>query len=201
MPLITVFRGFKVSVSILDAFLTANNLDETFGFPPHKDDSEAISTLLRSKMGAGAGDACVIIPQREAFSRSTLAYVAFCWLHVFVQREIKPEDDLPEIVPSGFLRLKDEILSYASDGGAGLQTSDTSCTGAIGLHIVYTGNRGWTPDVLYERIRVTLRYTLISSCNELSDTEYSPLCAAISAILSSRHSMRGKLTGVTHTDL
>ncbi|KAI0816430.1 hypothetical protein GGR55DRAFT_674631 [Xylaria sp. FL0064] len=152
MPTITLLRGFKVPVTVLDAFLRANNVDDTHGMSPLPDDDQAISALLRDKMGEGAGSARVFIPHREAFSPATLAYVAFCWLHVFVQREVKLEDDLPEIPPSGFFRLKDEIFSFGD--ATEVRDRESSSLGAIGIHIVYTDNRGWTPQVLYDRIKV-----------------------------------------------
>ncbi|KAI0433986.1 hypothetical protein F5Y09DRAFT_297439 [Xylaria sp. FL1042] len=151
MPTITLLRGFKVPVTVLDAFLRANNVDDTHGMSPLPDDDKVISALLRNKMGTGAGNARVFIPHREAFSPATFAYVAFCWLHVFVQREVKLEDDLSETPPSGFVRLKDEILSFGDSTEA--RDSEANVPGAISLYVVYTDNRGWTPQVLYDCIK------------------------------------------------
>lgn len=149
MPTITLLRGFKVPVAVLDAFLRANNLDDTHGMSLLPDQDQEISALLAGKMDTGK--ARVIIPQREGFSLSHLAYVAFSWLHVFAQREVELEEDLPEIPPPAFLRLKNEILSFGAAEG---RDDEDSRVGAIGFYVVFTNDRMWIPQVLSDRVQV-----------------------------------------------
>ncbi|KAI1299015.1 Rhodanese-like domain-containing protein [Xylaria venustula] len=78
------------------------------------------------------------------------------WLHVYAQRKVKLEDDLPEVPSSGFLRLKDEILSFSNATKTQNNHGDDSI-GAIGIYLVFTGNRSWIPQVLYDRTKVVLR--------------------------------------------
>jgi hypothetical protein len=152
MPTITVLRGFKVPVPVLDAFLTAHEVTETEGIPPRDNADRVISTLFRNKMGAGAGDARLFIPQREGYSRSTLAYVAYSWLHVYVQRRIIEDDDLLKIAPASFVKLRDDIMGFAH-GASGFAKTDPSM-GDIGLYVVFTASLVWVPQILYDRIEV-----------------------------------------------
>ena len=135
----TILRGFKVPVAVLDAFLTANGLDETFGTPPLDPDAPEISGLLRNKMNNN-GEACVSIPQREAYSRSTVAYVAYCWVKVFAQREINVEKELPEQVPTAFEDLTREMMAFSNENSISLKDESM---GRIGTFVVFTGSVRW----------------------------------------------------------
>jgi len=52
MGVITVLRGFKIPVTILDRFLVAHHAEPTDGDRPifHRDKPEAASRLLRAKL-------------------------------------------------------------------------------------------------------------------------------------------------------
>jgi hypothetical protein len=96
----------------------------------------------------GSGEARIFIPQREGFSPSMFAYVAFCWVHAFAQYELQLEDSLPEIPPAGFEELKQEMLAVTA-------VSQNDAAAKIGLYLVYTSNRNWAPQELYDRIQVS----------------------------------------------
>lgn len=150
MTLTTVLRGFKVSVAVLHAFLAANGLDETFGYPPLDPDASAISALLRTKMGTSGSNAWVVIPQREVYNRSTVAYIAYRWIKVFAQREILLDEDLPEEAPAEFNALREEVSSFAKDSEGSTDGKYTKML-KMGLFVVFTGNLSWLPQELQER--------------------------------------------------
>lgn len=80
MSVTTVLRGFKVLLPVLDAFLLANSIWETetlcAGIPPsYKEDPDSVSTLLRSKVGAGDTKTRVFIPYRMGLDAAECAYV------------------------------------------------------------------------------------------------------------------------------
>jgi hypothetical protein len=80
----TIIHGFKVSVTALDAFLSANNVDETYGAPPFYEehpDEDPISKLLFSKVSQHGPDADknrfrVLIPSIAGMGRAETAYIA-----------------------------------------------------------------------------------------------------------------------------
>lgn len=167
----TLLRGFKVSITILDAFLAANCVPETFGTPPfYRDhpDHDSISKLLHSKITDLGGTAererfRVMIPSRAPYNSSRVAYITYCWATVYAHREIDLEHDLPAEVPDGFEDLRQEILS--SGDGVGLDDLDKiPDEGRMGLYMVYTFEiRGsFTPVELLDRKKVCA---------------YQPLCA------------------------
>lgn len=149
----TILRGFKVPVVVLDAFLIANGVDETSGYPPLERGASNICTLLHTKMGSSNYHACVVIPQHEAFNNSDMAYVAYSWVKVFAQRELRLHEELPEEVPTAFNTLRQEILGFSSEINDGTPGDDS--TSRIGLFVVVTGNRSWLPAELRERDRVS----------------------------------------------
>lgn len=155
MPSITVLRGFKLPVAVLDAFLIANGLMETFGRPSLPGPADDIEKLLRSKMGDGEHSAQVFIPQHRSFDPSSVCYVAYAWRKVFAQRELHLAEDLPEAVPAPFLALREELLSFADREGTGVIQRDEGRFGAFGLFVVFAEDRSWIPDELWERNKVS----------------------------------------------
>lgn len=119
MPVITVLRGFKVSIPTLDAFLHANGLDETYGISPfyHEQPDDPVSQLFHSKLGVDDPEkkTRLIIPHRRNMDYSTVAYVAYTWIMVFAHRELPPDDDWND-VPAGFEDLRRDILEFAGRG-------------------------------------------------------------------------------------
>ncbi|KAL2156147.1 hypothetical protein VTH82DRAFT_892 [Thermothelomyces myriococcoides] len=111
-PVTTILRGFKVPVAVLDRFLQANGIDETYGWPPRYNTLDEPSKLLRTKLGDAKTR--LFIPHRLGHQLSTFAYVAYDWIFVFAQRRILPEELLPS-PPSGFVELCYEIIRYASE--------------------------------------------------------------------------------------
>lgn len=165
----TILRGFKVSVAVLDAFLAANGVDETYGTPPfyqHHPDKDPISVLLYDKITAAGGTADkdkfrVMIPSREGHNLSPVAYVTYAWVTVYAHRELRLDDDLPVEVPAGFEELRNEILSV----GDGIVDSDkVADEGRMGLFIVYTHDiRGlYIPKECIERSKVSVLYIPLS---------------------------------------
>lgn len=162
MPVIAVLRGFRVAVPTFDAFLDANGVDETYGQPPshfyEQYPKDPISQLFHAKLG-GENDknnnqTRLFMPQREAKGPATYAYIAYTWVIVYAQRELRLDEgeDLPKEVPPGFDELRKEILSFASP--------DTTKTGAdqgehhIGLFVVFSMEAAYTPEVLRARYDV-----------------------------------------------
>ncbi|KAK4235184.1 hypothetical protein C8A03DRAFT_18030 [Achaetomium macrosporum] len=111
-PVTTILRGFKVPVAVLDRFLQANGIDETYGWPPHYKMLDEPSKLLRTKLGDAKTR--LFIPHRLGYYKSTFAYIACDWIFVFAQRKILPKE-LPETAPPGFAELCNEIIGYANE--------------------------------------------------------------------------------------
>ncbi|KFA45617.1 hypothetical protein S40293_08619 [Stachybotrys chartarum IBT 40293] len=154
MTLTTVLRGFKVPVAVLDVFLAANGLDETFGYPSLDPDASGISALLRTKMGTGGSNASV----------------------VFAQREILLDEDLPEEAPTKFITLREEVSSFARDLNCGTDGKDSKMF-KMGLFVVFTESLSWVPRELQERHKqLNVRFSQSnaihsrpSGCYHLSD--------------------------------
>lgn len=147
MPAITVLRGFKVSVSTLDAFLDANHCSETYGHPPYYPDHPDLVTseLLFSKMGE-SGDKNnyrVIIPQREGYNHADTAYITYSWFMVHSQRELR-DDDLPAEAPPAFDSLRKEVLSFS-------KTPNDQTNGQMGTYIVFTQEGHYLPEYMQQR--------------------------------------------------
>lgn len=148
MPAVTVLRGFKVSISTLDAFLHANGVDSTYGAPPfyeYHPDSDPVSKLLFSKMGK-AGDKTnyrLIIPQCEGHSPADTAYITYCWFMVYAQRELR-DSDLPSEVPPAFNSLRDDVLSFSKNPRDGID-------GQMGCYVVFTYERNYMPEEMYRQ--------------------------------------------------
>ncbi|KAK4041337.1 hypothetical protein C8A01DRAFT_14913 [Parachaetomium inaequale] len=139
----TVLRGFKVSTAVLDAFLAANGLDETYGAPPfyqHHPDNDRISVLLHTKIAKvdAAADKKrfrVMMPAREGHGNSEVAYITHSWVSVYAHRELNMDEDLPADVPAGFEELRQEVLSFC---GAVPDAHKMREEGRMGLYVVYT---------------------------------------------------------------
>ncbi|KAI1274245.1 hypothetical protein F5Y07DRAFT_219362 [Xylaria sp. FL0933] len=155
MPVITLLRGFKVHYAVLDAFLMANGLIETFGSPPIGNEYNDIAKLLHSKMGdayVGKG-ARVVVPSHGSGYSSMFAYVAYSWMHIYAHRELQLETQLPEDCPVEFEELRREILSFEDDKNVkSWQRSKES--GRMGLYVVYTDSQNWFPKTLLEPVEV-----------------------------------------------
>lgn len=103
MFVVTVLRGFKVPLAVLDAFLLANDVYESeclcSGIPPFYDeDDDQVTTLLRKKVGSGDTKTRVFVPAREGYSQATSGYIAYDWKIVFAQRRFD-DGDLAEHPP------------------------------------------------------------------------------------------------------
>ncbi len=111
-PVTTILRGFKVPVAVIDRFLEANGIDETYGWPPRYDTLDEPSKLLRTQLGGTKTR--LFIPHRLGHQLSAFAYVAYDWIFVFAQRKILPEELAPT-PPPGFAELCNEIIRGASE--------------------------------------------------------------------------------------
>lgn len=148
---IAILRGLKVRVSVLDRFLCANHVDETFGIPPFYDvDPDKQSRLLRSK--ARDTRTRIFVPSIVDHGASNFAYVAYTWEMIYAQKEISLDQQLPENPPEGWDALKDEILSFSHDIDA---TWRESGHGKIGLFIVVSDDRTYVPSSILKRITVS----------------------------------------------
>lgn len=166
----TLLRGFKVSIPVLDAFLAANRVPETFGTPPFSrdhPDNDSISKLLYSRITEAEGSADknrfrVVIPSRAPYNASRVAYVTYAWATVYAHREVDLENDIPAEIPEGFEDLRQEILAHG-DGVNGVHDSDkVPDDGKLGVYMVYTFEiRGSiTPTELLDRKKVRCTSTL-----------------------------------------
>lgn len=161
----TLLRGFKISVTLLDAFLAANRVPETFGTPPYCRDHphhDSTSKLLYSRFLALGGSRDVdpvrfrlVIPSRAPYNASRVAYVTYSWVTVFAHREVDLETDLSGDPPEAFEELRQEILSAAD--GMMIDSSDKIADeGKMGVYMAYTFEiRGsFTPPELLDRKKV-----------------------------------------------
>ncbi|KAK4095891.1 hypothetical protein N658DRAFT_459610 [Parathielavia hyrcaniae] len=136
MGLVTLLRGFKVPIAVLDRFLAAHDVQETehippYLFPPHlfrgRDGTSAStpqldpqSAFFRARLAASNPDPAsleavrLFIPHRRGQDRSAYGYVAYAFVMVFGQRYVDLAIELPEQAPPGFAALRREVL------GAGL---------------------------------------------------------------------------------
>jgi hypothetical protein len=177
MGITTILRGFKVPVPVLDLFLRANGVMETWGSPPFYDrDLDEPSKLLRAKMGTGNTKTRLFIPYRMGQQRSTFAYIAYDWVMVFAQRKINLAKELPDRAPPGFEELRKEIMGFASEG---LQASGQE-EDLTGLFVIITDEQDYVFTEPYMRKvgepiyrRVLFSRTKLYVC--------SPICVATSA--------------------
>ncbi|KAL2170737.1 hypothetical protein VTG60DRAFT_4485 [Thermothelomyces hinnuleus] len=158
---ITILRGFKVSTAVLDAFLAANGVDETYGAPPfyyNHPDKCPISRLLYAKIAAKDPEADrnrfrVNIPSLESYNDSVVAYVSYTWVTVFSHRELNMDEDLPAEVPLGFEELRQEVLSFCASVPEPQKIPDE---GRMGLYVVRTHDiRGlYIPQEILDRSKL-----------------------------------------------
>ncbi|KAL2187776.1 hypothetical protein L209DRAFT_764616 [Thermothelomyces heterothallicus CBS 203.75] len=144
---ITILRGFKVSTAVLDAFLAANGVDETYGAPPfysNHPDKCPISRLLSAKIATKDPEADrnrfrVNIPSLESYNDSVVAYVSYTWV-----------TDLPAEAPLGFEELRQEALSFCASVPEPQNIPDE---GRMGLCVVRTHDiRGlYIPQEIFTR--------------------------------------------------
>lgn len=151
-PVIAIIRGLKVRVPVLDRFLAANDVDETYGNAPFYDqDPDPQSQLLRSKVGGSDTRTRIFMPAKEDHNESNFAYVAYAWEMVYAQKEISLDQQLPSDPPAGWLTLKDEILSFSTSHDTAW---DAAGHGKVGLFIVVSDERTYLPLSIRQRITV-----------------------------------------------
>ncbi|KAH6842965.1 hypothetical protein B0I37DRAFT_383312 [Chaetomium sp. MPI-CAGE-AT-0009] len=140
MGLITLLRGFKVPIAVLDRFLVAHGVEETYSIAPRLEPGplapplDPQSAFLRARLAA-AGTAStssppraaldgvrLFIPNRRGQADPTYAYVSHAFVMVFSQRHVDLAAELPERAPPGFAALRRDVLACASgaDEAAGL---------------------------------------------------------------------------------
>lgn len=151
--LVTALRGFKIRTATLDKFLIAHGKPlgtDTAYIPPAYDyddngnATDEISEVLRSF--SGIASVLLVMPSIEGHDRSSWAYVACSYAHIYAQRNITPEDPAEQI-PQGFEELRRDVLKYSS--------SSDEDEGLMGLFVVLTEERaGPTPPELRERWKV-----------------------------------------------
>jgi hypothetical protein len=157
-PTIAIIRGLKVRVPVLDSFLRANKVDETYGMAPfyHVDPDEQ-SQFLRSKVGGGDTRTRIFVPSKQGHNESNFAYVAYAWEMVYAQKEISLDQQLPAEPPRGWEALKDEILSFSYDIDSVWREAGH---GKTGLFIIVSDERRYRPPSIQQRIFVSLRVFL-----------------------------------------
>lgn len=149
---IAIIRGLKVRVPVLDRFLSANNIDETYGNAPFYDkDPDAQSQLLRSKVGGVDTRTRIFIPSKQNHNDSNFAYVAYVWDVVYAQKEITLDSQLPADLPIEWVSLKDEILSFSTSDDS---IWESAGHGKMGLFIIVSDGRRYVPPSFKQRITV-----------------------------------------------
>lgn len=160
MSVTAVLRGFKVPLPVLNAFLLANNIDESErlceGVPPFYNKVDQVTTLLRTKVGGGDAKTRVFVPARMSFDSASSAYIAYDWIVVFAQRRL---DDgvLADTPPAGFEELRKEVLSHAE--GVESPADDERYKNA--LYVVITDERTYIPPELQEREPVRKSFSFL----------------------------------------
>lgn len=157
-PTIAIVRGLKVRVPVLDRFLNANGVDETYGIAPFYDvDPDKQSRLLRSKVGGGDERTRIFIPSKFSHNESNFAYVAWAWEMVYAQKEIVLKQQLPT-PPAGWAAIKDEIMSFSCDADAGWNAKGH---GRTGIFIVVSDERPYFPQASLQQATVSSPYTFV----------------------------------------
>ena len=148
MPQYALLRGFKVPIPVLDAFLVANGLDETYGTPP-MDYKDPASDFLREK--TGIPKIRLIIPARMHFSSADFGYIAYDWVMTFAQREIELDKELLDQAPAGFAELRNEIIGFAKEAGVSAQPG-----GLTSLFTTVTDERAYDAQEVIDREEVSI---------------------------------------------
>ncbi|KAJ0106930.1 hypothetical protein J7T55_011025 [Diaporthe amygdali] len=142
-PTIAIIRGLKVRVPVLDRFLNANGVDETYGLAPFYDiDPDQQSRLLRSKVGGGDTRTRIFVPSKLGRNETNFAYVAWAWEMVYAQKEILLDQHLPTNPPTGWAAMRDEILSFSHDTDSNWNAAGH---GKTGLFVVVSDERPYFP--------------------------------------------------------
>jgi hypothetical protein len=144
MGLITLLRGFKVPIVVLDRFLEAQGVEPTWGgIPPQLFERSRDTTFLpevdpqsaffRAKLAASASAAApsdnnpdpgpapsldqvrLFIPRCRGHGDSAYGYVAYAFVMVYAQRHVDLAAELPEQAPPGFAELRREVLAFATE--------------------------------------------------------------------------------------
>lgn len=153
MTVTTFLRGFKVPLPTLDAFLLANNINESEmicrGIPPLYSKDDQVTTLLRNKLGNKDAKTRIFIPSRTGFEDATSAYIAYDWIVVLVQRRLGREN-FADNPPPGFEDLRREILSYANRAESLID--DAQYQNAV--YVVITDEQTYVPHELKPRLLV-----------------------------------------------
>ena len=131
MGLITLLRGFKVPIAVLDRFLESHGVEATERIPPHLfrhcdfptvPPLDPQSVFLRARLAVSNPDPAsleavrLFIPQRRGWPRSMYGYVAYAFVMVLGQRHVELATELPEQAPPGFAELRRDILACAVAG-------------------------------------------------------------------------------------
>lgn len=142
--LITALRGFRVRLNVLHKFFLAHGLDESEDLcapcPPFIDretgepEDDAAHRLLRSKVGSDTKHIAVFIANLRSHGDARHAYIAYDWIFVYAQRQVKPEE-LSPTPPLSFARLREEMLEF------GEQEEAEDAKYQTGLYIVVTERR------------------------------------------------------------
>ncbi|KAK5994667.1 hypothetical protein PT974_05152 [Cladobotryum mycophilum] len=175
----TIFRGFKVSVATLDAFLRAHGVKETLGLSQalfHHPGETKLSRLLYSILCSNGGHATnnnvrVMIPSRSPHHWSNVAYVTYTWMSIYAHRQLRLDEDLPIQVPAGFEALQDRILSFCHGIAPVNKIEDEGMMGLFAVHDEIQGM--FVPEELNERKRVP------QYCDQCPAMFYSPASAYI----------------------
>ncbi|KAG6368949.1 hypothetical protein INS49_003167 [Diaporthe citri] len=118
-PTIAIIRGLKARVPVLDRFLNANGVDETYGLAPFYDvDPDKRSRLLRSKFGGGDTRTRIFVPSNLSHNETNFAYVAWAWEMIYAQKEILLDQQLPTNPPTGWAAVMDTRKKVRRPGGS-----------------------------------------------------------------------------------
>ncbi|KAH8693335.1 hypothetical protein GQ44DRAFT_765278 [Phaeosphaeriaceae sp. PMI808] len=103
MGLISLIRGFRLSISDFDRFLTENGLPPLGGgYQPSHEEMNSFAKLFSTK-----GIACevkIFVPFVTGFNRSEHLFVCCDWIHVLASSEI--EGVLQKPIPPTFEELR-----------------------------------------------------------------------------------------------
>lgn len=172
-PVVSIVRGLKIHIRVLDRFLYNNGCHTTKGYPPfYKEDPDEFSTLLRSRFSGDCMRTRLFIPARTGHNKSKFGYIAWAYEMVYAQKEVRPEEDLPVDPPEGFDALKNEILSFSTSEDA---IFDKSGHGKTGVLVIVCEERSYTPRSIEERVGIFLITSFYFRAVLLTDYGISPL--------------------------
>jgi hypothetical protein len=137
MGLVTLAKGFKISVAKFDGFLSKNGLAPTYGYRPLRDATLKIGALFRRK-GVDS-EVKVFAGYSHGFSPPHHVFVCFDWAHVFVARALEDlQRELQKPVPAGFEEIR-QLLEAESE---------------ISTYIIYNSEEDWVPEEVRRRHEV-----------------------------------------------